>query len=739
MNGDWNESTSDTKQETGDQLPMASGGHLAYPMGESMASPSLPDQPVRTHQDVLDLIGEVERQLERLRTAQVRSSEELAHFADRGRRLDEREQEIHSSEALLTAREAQLRVMGEALHAESMRVGERTVEVESRESALSERERLQAERDSALRDRDNALSEREVAVEEATRLVSAERASLERAREEMGREATAIAAERDALRLEITSVNERLIALEGQSGELRAERDRLAGELDAARREGAELAELRQRQAEALAAAERNEASLMLTITQLRELNEDSESSLRSRDEVVESKDRGIAERDGRIVELEREVEMTRHSLRTAGDKLAALAKSVADSAPQLERGASALAMVNEQRQRLLANEARIAELEGELKLAIAAANVVPEKVVERVVETVVDTSALEAATNEVERLRAEIAAAERTAAEARASSESHRAIGSEQERALAQTQAKLAEAVSFLSTRKRRIDLARRLQRERKLKRAAEVRQVAENAMVRVLEEERLVKRQREELRQVQELLAASERDMVARYARHRGSLVAAWFMLVVTGLAAGAWFAAPSVLPSGAVASVDLTAKARDGEPLTPEADALFQAVHREALADDGLRAAVRKRLADRGVTAMKDNGEFNAWLDGVRIDSDGIGSMRLVAEGPDASTATIALDTLATTLVNESPKLAKGKGDVPRPGITGNAQVPGRMTFSVLMPQQGPWDRLVAAGLLFSGVATLGLITGIVVFGRIARAKRRFEDAERFGATL
>jgi hypothetical protein len=37
------------------------------------------------------------------------------------------------------------------------------------------------------------------------------------------------------------------------------------------------------------------------------------------------------------------------------------------------------------------------------------------------------------------------------------------------------------------------------------------------------------------------------------------------------------------------------------------------------------------------------------------------------------------------------------------------------------------------------VFSAVFTLSLVAGLVTFSRIARAKRRFEDAERFGATL
>lgn len=734
-------------------------GQLQSAMGSDLGPGPVPggspvDAPVTNHHDVLQLIGDVERQLERLRSAQVRSAEELAHFADRGRRLDEREYSINAAAAMLTAREAQLHAMADAMHTEEVRIAERNrateandealaerqrgVElressIESREATIAERERSAAERERSTEDRERTCDER---IAELTRAVATERESLEAERAAIEQDRVALARERTAADAAGQVANARLAALTAEIAtlnecltSLQRERDELADSL------ARNIADSKGAQAEALAAAERNEAALMLAMTRLRDQLADAESSLTSRDAVVEGKDRTIAERDARIVDLEREIEMARQSLRTAGEKLAALAKSVADQAPQLERGAEAIAMLAEYRQRIESQERRITQLERELAAAVEAANAVPETVVDT--EALASASAeLEAARQEIDRLHSEVAFARQLTDEAR---ENNRSSAAEADQAIADTQAKLTEALTFLATRKHRIDLARRLQRERKTKREAEVRTVAENAMVRVLEEERIVKKQREELRQVQEVLSATESTMMQRFARHRGGLVAAWCMIVVGVVAVGSWFAADSVMPAAAVASVDLSAKAREGETITPEADIAFQSVHRDALSDEGFREAVKRRLADRGVHALKGNAEFDRWFEGVQFDSDGPGSLRLIAEGPDGQTALIALDTLATTLANESPKLAKGKGDVPRASITGNTQVPGRISFSTLVPQQGPLDRIMAAGMLFSGVLTVGLIAGLVTFGRIAKAKRRFEDAERFGATL
>ena len=747
------------------------GVHLDGVQQSPASMPAVtPDAPVRSHEDVLRLIEDVEVQLERLRTAQVRSAEEFAHYADRGRRLDEREREIAVASALLTAREAQLQVMADATRAEEARLGERhrtidaemealsaaRVEADERERVIATRAEKVSEAERTLEAARRSLDERaaEVASTDSARAAEFEALATERSR--IAEAERAIEAERLAMAEARRIADERLHALEGEIvtlnervTALQVERDRVGRESDEGRA--------------ALERAESNAAMLMLAVATLRERLEDCETSLASRDAAIDAKestiaerdaqlaerDASIAERDARIDELSREIAMTRQSLRTAGEKLANLAKAVADQAPQLERGAAAAALAHEQRERIASLEERIESLERELaerREAIvraerevaelrSAATAAPQVVVDT---TQVDRMAneLDAARHDIERLEREIAAARETEESRRNESESARIADAE--RAVAETQARLGEALGFLATRKRRIDLARRLQRERKAKREREVRQAAENAMVRVLEEERLVKKQREELRQVQEVLTATETMMVQRYARHRGGLVAAWCTLVVAGLAAGSWFAADAVLPGGSVASVDLLAKVDDPQGVTPEADTLFQSTHREALNDEGFRETVRRRLADRGVQSLKGD-EVDAWLDGVTYDSDGPGSLRLIAEGPDPQTATIALDTLATTLVNESAKLAKGKGEVARATIAGNSQVPGRITFSTLTPNRGPLDRIMAAGMVFSAVFTLSLVAGLVTFSRIARAKRRFEDAERFGATL
>jgi hypothetical protein len=252
-------------------------------------------------------------------------------------------------------------------------------------------------------------------------------------------------------------------------------------------------------------------------------------------------------------------------------------------------------------------------------------------------------------------------------------------------------------------------------------------------------MEERRIVESQREELRQVQEMLEASERRLLSRASRHRGVFAAAWCALAVGALAAASWVAAGEFSGGDVVASVDLVARGREGAIMSPETDAVWQSAHREALSEKTFRDLLQRRFADRGVRALANSGEFESWVEGVRFDSDGPGSLRLVAGAADPETAVIALDTLATSLANESSKLIKGHGDIPRASVAGASQLPGRVTFSTLVPYGSHRNRLIAAGIIFAAIATFSIIVGCVVAARLAKAKRRFEDTERFGATV
>jgi hypothetical protein len=299
--------------------------------------------------------------------------------------------------------------------------------------------------------------------------------------------------------------------------------------------------------------------------------------------------------------------------------------------------------------------------------------------------------------------------------------------------RELEAARSRLAEFALFLRSRKARLARARQLLRERDRWTRAKTREETEAAVMRALEEERLLARQKEELRQVQEMLAATEERVLRRDGRGRLLFGAGFWTLTAIAAAIGSWFTAGAIAPAPVVASVDLVARGRDDAPLTPDADAVFQTSYRELLADEAFRGVVRRRLEERGLALVADERTFHAWMDSIRTDSDGAGSLRLVADGTEELATILALDTVATSLVNESARIAKGRADLPRIALVGQTSVPGRSTFATAVVQRDPKDRLAIAGLLLSGVIGLGFAGSALLFGRLARAKRRFEESE------
>lgn len=581
------------------------------PVEEALEGRAEDVAPVRSHEDVLGLIEEVERQLERLRSAQHRSAEEVA-------RREIRHRELESREALLAAREQDLARGLEAIRGEADRVAAERARVETLSCELeSARAALDAERD--------AIAQAKAAHETSESTARAEAETLSRT-----------LAERDAA--------------------LRAVEERLA----------------------------------------------DAESSLRSRDEVYERRERELDAMRDELESRERQRDELEKSLAVAKEKLSRLAQTVAQHAPQLEEGAAAIARAAEFESTIAALRERVSDLES--RLAGAA-----------------DAREVDSLRATIERLEGELASA-REGASAAADT-----------RGLDAARRRLAEFGLFLRTRKARLAKARHLLRERDRWTRAKTREQTEAAVARALEEERLLAKQKEELRQVQEMIAASEERVLRRDGRGRVLVGAGFWTLVAIAAAIGSWFAAGSIAPTPVVASVDLVARGRDDAPLAPDVDAVFQASYRELLADEAFRAVVRRRLEERGLSLLADERVFPSWMDSIRADSDGAGSLRLVAEGTDELPTILALDTVATSLVNESARVAKGRSDLPRIALVGQTSVPGRSTFSTAVMQQDPKDRIVIAGLLFSGVIGLGFAGSALIFGRLARAKRRFEESE------
>ena len=83
--------------------------------------------------------------------------------------------------------------------------------------------------------------------------------------------------------------------------------------------------------------------------------------------------------------------------------------------------------------------------------------------------------------------------------------------------------------------------------------------------------EQMREIEAQRAQLAEVQRVLAASEQQMIRKWARHRAAVTISCVMMLAAICAVGSWFVAGHVSPPVMAASVALEAHNRAKSPLT------------------------------------------------------------------------------------------------------------------------------------------------------------------------
>ncbi len=593
--------------------------------------------------DVLALIGEVERHLDRIRQAQEAGAAKAAAAEERFRELEQRESDVVRQADSIEA--ARTLILGR----------ERELATE-RETLVVLRDEL-ASRETTLRDR-----------------------------------ALALRGEAERVERESTAARELAAEADRRCTALVAERDSLSGERDLAR-----------------AAVERlrHEANL----------SQERSVQLESRLAELESRGRAL---DAALVAKDAELAMSRQALDAAVAKLTTLAAAVATYAPQVERvaaacppGASVPAVDLEPMR------SRIAELESLLAAVRAERN------------------GLEA---ELAPLRDRVAGLESELAQALAAPVSTVAAAAESADSAVQREfalrleeksRRIAELAGFLRTRKQRLDRLHAMLRSLPARRMAAAPTAAVAAPVgasaaRIAEENRLADL-RERLQVAADRLAETEERMVHRYAHARAPIVAAWIVIAVATLATLSWAAAGTFFARMSVASCDLVAALPAGSSIEASKIAPWDTRTRSLVTDPATLESVRARLAERGLADL----ELKSWMDTLRMDSAGPGTLRLTATSEGDARAIAALDTLATTVASASRQAAGTVEGLPKVEIAGASLQPGQVTFSTARPVPDTAARLGRAAAIFSGLVLAGFAIGFVLHRSIVRSRRLVDD--------
>ncbi|MCP4834931.1 MAG: hypothetical protein GY895_09215 [Phycisphaera sp.] len=375
------------------------------------------EAPKKEGGDVLSLIADVERHLERIREVQNRQSTDFADLAERQRRVSEAETVLADRGGELEARAVDLANSQQTIEAERREIETLRVEVDQRRSGLeeaegdvdalraeldgvrseleTERERLSEwereldgnrslidQRSAEFENREHELVERIATAEAASAAArnEMERASgeyeirlgeSERAREEHATRENEFRARCEGLESDLADIRE-------ASDESRDTLGRISDELESARveltsaRSELEAAEARIEEGETardeqgsrdretidslearFAEVEARCRSFETTADEREHECEESRARATELESSLEQANRRIAELDARVVEDERQIGL-------AGGKLAELAQLISEQTPRLEQGAEAMALVP-------ALESRIRELQAEL------------------------------------------------------------------------------------------------------------------------------------------------------------------------------------------------------------------------------------------------------------------------------------------------------------------------------------------------------------------------------------
>ncbi|UCD74244.1 MAG: hypothetical protein JSV91_10685 [Phycisphaerales bacterium] len=329
-----------------------------------------------------------------------------------------------------------------------------------------------------------------------------------------------------------------------------------------------------------------------------------------------------------------------------------------------------------------------------------------------------------------VQELESELAEARAAAASARKADGTRGTDDAEQARLKEELQQKterIAVVVDHLRRRRRRLKRVRALLREglpRQTLSAAD-RQLRFDQM-------RRVKEQHRELIEVREMLAASEQKMIRKWARPRAVITFAWILLLTTVVGFGSWFVTDHYFPATISASVTLEAESRTHQPLKEEDLEKWRIWHTQVLSDESFREALAQRMAERQLGQYGSTGAI-----GVRLDNDLTaysgepGSLTLTLAGKNKTETAAVLDIIATTLMQESKRQTARRSDGARAVILGARKEHGLTRYASINRLPVKDERLVYFGPVFGGVFVVSVLIICLVYARLVRAKRVFDE--------
>ncbi len=682
--------------------------------------------------------------------------------------LDARAHELEQREAAIAEQESSAAAQRESIDAAQREIDERRHALETQVRAHEAALRGQEDEAAAIEKRRLQLDVRTAALEEESRRLEAREEQVAERERSLNEAQTQFESEQSAHAEQVR----RAASFEQERGQLEAQ-------IEALRRETSERTEALEAKASAL-----QEAQAALDAEKARAADAEAAQAESERifDETRSSLEQQLEERS----EL---LSVERANLAKAGEKLRELSQAIQQQGDSFERGMAAIELSARQAEELESCRTKITELEAQVASGGSSGDAAALQDMQarlREVEGALDEAerkaasapALEAKVQELESAlasaqatggddsasAARIAELERALADALAKAEAstpdEAAVATIAElqgrieslegelvearrqieagvaaetgprvNELRETARRIKVAAKNLQVRRDRLRRARRLMRERgpgegggKADYELRARQMRE------------MQQQRQAVLEAQSALAASERKMIRRWSRGRAIVSVTMIFILAAIFAGGSWLAADQFFPAEIAASVTLRAKSRNDQGLTPKEIEQWKQTQSELVRHEAFHNTLLDRLEDRRIDTFGSAAALGAHLaDHLTLDTAGENEITLTLTGENPDATMMLLDTLAASLATESAKQVASHRGRARSVIAAEREENGHVRYSTLNPIPIMDQRLERAGIIFGGSFTGALLLILIVYLRLARAKRVFDESE------
>lgn len=233
-----------------------------------------------------------------------------------------------------------------------------------------------------------------------------------------------------------------------------------------------------------------------------------------------------------------------------------------------------------------------------------------------------------------------------------------------------------------------------------------------------------------RSKLAQLAQQLSRAEKKITSSKARSGAAAAVLYFAATLGILAVMSWEVSKRVWPGTYIARAVIDADTGRHAP-KPEDYASWQKDHSELLGDPRLMEVAAQRMQQRGLAALGTPGELASRLkQDMYVQSAKPGSLTVELRGEGAEKTALILDTVITAFKSVADQ-GKDERSNDMGVVIAQAAAPGT---EPLMDK-----RIEKAGSVFAGAALAAGLAGLVIWSRLVKAKKKFDQAAAVDAAL